>query len=102
MPSGSYTPPGRRSPTGCPAAAAETRAKAQHALPGGQALPRDGLEISSSVSSCAEPMCSMSRDPRREECTICTAVAPDAVFTVRTYGTGPLYGPGLVRTFCSR
>jgi hypothetical protein len=37
-------------------------------------------------------MCSMSRDPRREECTICTARAPDAVLTVRTYGdTGPLY-----------
>ncbi len=42
-------------------------------------------------------MCSISRDPRREEYTICTAVAPDAVFTVRTYGTGPLYDPGLVR-----
>jgi hypothetical protein len=27
---------------------------------------------------------------------MCTAVASDAVFTVRTYGTGPLYGPGLV------
>ena len=31
-------------------------------------------------------MCSMSRDPGREECTSCTAAAPDAVFTVRTYG----------------
>jgi hypothetical protein len=29
--------------------------------------------------ACADPMCSMSRDPRQEECTICTAVAPDAV-----------------------
>jgi hypothetical protein len=29
----------------------------------------------------------MSRDPRREECTICTAIAPEAVFTVRTYAT---------------
>ena len=38
-------------------------------------------------------MCSISRDPRWEECTICTAV----VFTVRTYGTGPAYGPRLVR-----
>ena len=37
-------------------------------------------------------MCSISRDPRCEECTICTARAPDAVFTVRTYGdTGQLY-----------
>jgi ferredoxin len=31
--------------------------------------------------------------PRCVECTICTAVAPDAVFTVRTYGTRPLYDP---------
>jgi hypothetical protein len=31
--------------------------------------------------------------------TICTAVAPDAVLTVRTYGTRPAYGPGLVRNF---
>ncbi len=38
----------------------------------------------------------MSSDPRWDEYTICTAVAPDAVFTVRTYGTRPLYGPGLV------
>src|SRR4029077_11856227 len=44
-------------------------------------------------------MCSISRDPRWEECTICTAVAPDAVLTVRTYGTGPAHGPGLVRNF---
>jgi hypothetical protein len=29
----------------------------------------------------------MSRDPRRDEYTICTAVAPEAVFTVRTYAT---------------
>jgi hypothetical protein len=26
------------------------------------------------------------RDPRREEYTICTALAPEVVFTVRTYG----------------
>jgi hypothetical protein len=39
----------------------------------------------------------MSRDPRRDECTICTAVAPEAVFTVRTYATRPLYDPKLVR-----
>jgi hypothetical protein len=42
-------------------------------------------------------MCSISRDPRCEEYPICTAVAPDAVLTVRTYCTGPLYGPGLGR-----
>jgi hypothetical protein len=35
--------------------------------------------------------------PAGVEYTICTAVAPDAVFTVRTYGTGPRYSPRLVR-----
>src|SRR5689334_23835154 len=40
-------------------------------------------------------MCSMLRDPRCDDQTTCTAVAPDFVFTVRTYGTGPLYGPAL-------
>jgi hypothetical protein len=29
----------------------------------------------------------MSREPRRVECTICTAIAPDAIFTVRTNAT---------------
>jgi hypothetical protein len=38
-------------------------------------------------------MCSDLPRPRCEEYTICTAVAPDAVFTARTYGTGPAYGP---------
>ena len=37
--------------------------------------------ISSGVS--ADPMCSISRDSRRFECTIWTATAPLAVFTVR-------------------
>jgi hypothetical protein len=43
----------------------------------------------------------MFRDPRREDHTTCTAVAPDVVFTVRMYGTRPLYGPRLVRKFSS-
>ena len=42
------------------------------------------FSASSSASSCAEPMCSMFRDPRRDDQTSCTAVAPEAVFTVRT------------------
>ena len=44
-------------------------------------------------------MCSIPRDPRRDEYTTCTAVAPDFVFTVRTYGTSPPYGQPLVRKF---
>jgi hypothetical protein len=31
------------------------------------------FKASSLASSCADPMCSMSRDPRREEYTICAA-----------------------------
>jgi len=59
------------------------------------------FKTSSLASSCADPMCSMSRDPRRDEQTIWTAVAPDAAFTVRGYAdAGPtLYRPGLVRNF---
>jgi hypothetical protein len=38
----------------------------------------------------------MSRDPWCEKYTIWTTVAAEAVFTVRTCGTRPLYGPGLV------
>ncbi|GHH42202.1 hypothetical protein GCM10017774_38140 [Lentzea cavernae] len=65
----------------------EVRAKVELGLPHSQTLPRHRLERLHAASSCAEPMCSMSRDPRREEYTICTALAPDAVFTVRTYAT---------------
>ena len=54
---------------------------------------------STSAPLCADPRCLISRDLRREEYTICTAVAPDDVFTVRTYGdTRQLYGHRLVRT----
>jgi hypothetical protein len=43
-------------------------------------------------------MCSISREPRRDDQTTCTAVAPDFIFTVRAYGTGPFYGrPGRAR-----
>lgn len=38
-------------------------------------------------------MCSISREPRRVECTICTAVAPDAGFTVRKYHGRVAYEP---------
>lgn len=56
---------------------------------------------SSSASSWADPRCSISRAPRREDHTTCTAVAPDVVLTVRMYGTRPLYEPRLVRKFSS-
>jgi hypothetical protein len=50
---------------------------------------------SRSTSLCAEPMCSISREPLRREYTICTARAPDEVFTVRMCGdTTPTIEPG--------
>ena len=58
-----------------------------------QALPGSSLELGLVVR---RPRCSMSRDPRRVECTICTALAPDADFTVRTYATGSGLSVGLV------
>jgi hypothetical protein len=39
-------------------------------------------------------MCSMLRDPRRDDHTTCTAVAPDFIFTVRTYGIRSAYEAG--------
>jgi hypothetical protein len=48
-----------------------------------------------SASSCAEPMCYPAIPPGTVDNP--TAVAPDFDFTVRTYGTSPLYGPALVR-----
>ena len=38
----------------------------------------------------------MLRDPRRLDHTICTAVAPEAVFTVRTWAIRAAYDPKLV------
>ena len=52
-------------------------------------LSRAFLSAAGSASSWAEPMCSILRAPFREEYTICTARAPDAVLTERTYGLTP-------------
>lgn len=57
------------------------------------------FSASSSALSCADPRCSICRDPRRDDHTTCTAVAPDLVLAVLTYGTRQLYGPPLVRKF---
>ena len=57
------------------------------------------FKAANSTSSCADPMCSIEREPMRQDHTICTAVAPDEVFTVRTYATRAAYGPILVFKF---
>ncbi len=56
---------------------------------------RSGLSNSTSASSCADPTCSISREPRLNEYTICTAVAPDDVFTVSTCGDIRAAGGGV-------
>ena len=46
-----------------------------------------------------QPLVVHGREPGREARTTWTAVAPHAVFTVRTHATGQLSGPSLVRKF---
>jgi hypothetical protein len=64
-----------------------SRPRSSSACPAASRCRAAALSASSSASSCAEPMCSMFRDPRRKDHTIWTAVAPEEVFTVRTYAT---------------
>jgi hypothetical protein len=75
----------RRSSSPCPAAS-RCRATAR--------------STSRSASVCADPTCSMSRAPRYWECTICTARAPEAVFTVRTYATAATIEPARLVRAC--
>jgi hypothetical protein len=44
-------------------------------------------------------MCSIERDPLRQDHTTCTAVAPEAVLTVRMYATSAAYDHTLVFKF---
>jgi hypothetical protein len=48
----------------------------QFTLTGGHPLPRDRLQHLQLGIVVRRPRCSMSRAPRREECTICTAAHP--------------------------
>jgi hypothetical protein len=64
-------------------------------------------KTSSSVLSWAGPMCSTSRDPRREECTICRAVAPTRFspaegMGTRASSTGPDNCADPLTTICKR
>jgi hypothetical protein len=53
------------------------------------ATPRTGLE----PCGYTRTKCSIERDPRRQDHTICTVVAPGTVFTVRTKASSVAYGP---------
>ncbi len=61
-----------------------TEPQVELGLPGGQPLAAAAFSAATPASSCAEPRCSILRDPRRVDHTICTAVAPEDVLTVRT------------------
>lgn len=78
---------------GPPAPASGLQTQVEFAQPGRQPLPRRRLQqLYLSIAVC-RPRCSISREPRLDEYTICTAVAPDDIFTIRTYGdTRPHYG----------
>jgi len=58
--------------------------------PGRDPLLRRRLQRPQLRVTCADPKYSIFREPRREDHTTCAAVAPDAGFTVRTYGGRPL------------
>jgi hypothetical protein len=62
------------------------QAQVEFALASGQALPRRGLQHLHPGIVMRGPEMLDLRHPRRDEYTICTAVAPDLVFTMRTYG----------------
>ena len=62
------------------------------------AVPQDapqnlaGRRLRDLVDHLDAPDLFVRRDPRRDDQTICTAVAPEAVRTVRTYATDAGYG----------
>ena len=81
-----------------PATGARRRPQARSGSPRPAAGRRHPTAVSNSTSAslCADPRCSIARQPRRNEYTIWTAVAPGNVFTVRTYADTPThYGPKL-------
>ena len=70
-------PPARipRAPARTPTARRAPR-EAKLSSPAANCWGAAAFSTSTCTSSRADPMCSISRDPRRDKCTICTAVAP--------------------------
>jgi len=68
-------------------------------MPGGQPLSRSGLPGRQLDIIMGRARCSTEREPLRQDHTTWTAVAPEQVFTVRTYATRAAYGPILVFKF---
>src|SRR5215813_4630876 len=72
-----------RRPAPAPAAGPRPRSSSPCGPPAAAAPPPSATPLSVAVR---DPRCLISREPRLDEHTICTAVAPDDVFTIRTYG----------------
>jgi hypothetical protein len=86
-PAQSVPPRPAREPTisnGPPVISVESRPRSNAPRPSASRCRAAALSASNSDSSWAEPRCSMRREPRRDDHTIRTAIAPDLVFTVRT------------------
>jgi hypothetical protein len=76
-----------------------TRPRSSSTWPAAIRSAATSFSAATSSSLWAEPRCSICRDPRREDHTTWTAVAPEVVRTVRTYTTAAGYGHRLVRKF---
>jgi hypothetical protein len=68
-------------------------------VPGRHLLPRRRLQRLQFPLVVHRAEIPDAREPGREARTTWTAVAPEAVFTVRTHATGQLFGLSLVRKF---
>jgi hypothetical protein len=81
--------------SGCPTRAGVWPASSakRDSLIGRQTLPTAAFSTATSAPSLAQPRCSTARDPRRENHTTYTAVAPKAVFTMRTLATRAAQAP---------
>ncbi len=80
-----------------PAPASTSRPRSSSAW--SAAIRSAAISFSAATSSSlwAEPRCSICRDPRREDHTTWTAVAPELVRAVRTHATSARYAQRLVR-----
>jgi hypothetical protein len=77
----------------------EHAARSNSVCPAVKRAAAAAFSAANSTSSWAEPRCSIEREPRRQDHMSCIAVAPGAVFTVRTNATNAAYGPTLVFNF---
>lgn len=80
------------------------KTEVERVLAASEPVDRNLRRALTSASLSADPMCSIWRDPRREDHTICTAVAPDEgpSRSTRTLPAAPSQSCQLVRKFSPR